>query len=367
MADENKLSLSSLLPSPNSIVNGIVGLIGAKKQRDWEEKQQQQQMDWNEQMMDKQNAFNVNMWNMQNAYNDPSAQYQRMLNSGYNPLYYGPEGAGNSSAMESAQALGYERASNVQNPLTAGVQSYLNTMQVEAQAKANVAKAKESEANADWTNAKTVTENLMRGVNFELAGLDIDLKSANIKLTENEAELVASDSVRITKECDLLDAKIQEAIVDMDVKQRSLLLQEMAFAFEKEIRTKELSLDEQRVAVQWYNANVNAILSSTQAEVNRKQSIYLDVSGEHIKAVTQTENDSRTYVVERAKWDASNSRRDYKWKPVNNTVKAVGTGVAAAGVAFSTALKAASSLAQPVTPNTSPAGSQYIESPMFYE
>lgn len=358
--------MADLISAGASVVNGALGLIGASQQRKWEEKQQDKQMQWNEMMMDKQNAFNVNMWNMSNEYNDPSNQYQRMLNSGYNPLYYGPDGTGNASAMESATALGYERASNVQNPLVAGLESALKTLQVESQARANVANARKSEADADYTTSRTITENLMRGVNFDLAGLDIDLKTSNIKLTESEAEKNSAEIVRINKECEELDVKIRESLVNMDVKQRSQSLQEMAFAFEKEIRSAELSLSEQRVAIQWYNANVNALLADSQIDVNKQHSIYLELEGEHVKAVTQTENDSRTYVVEGYKWDASNARRNYKWAPVNNTVKAVSTAVAAAGVAASAIIKAAAPV-PPSPPSNSANGIGYITSPIGYD
>lgn len=116
-------SLLGGIPMFGSIANGIASYFGAKEQRKWEEQQQASQQEWNEKMMDKENQFNVNMWNMQNEYNDPSKQYERLLNAGFNPMFYGPDGTGNAEGMSSAQALGYERASNVQNPLATGAES----------------------------------------------------------------------------------------------------------------------------------------------------------------------------------------------------------------------------------------------------
>lgn len=365
MADGN--GFWSNIPIVGSVVNGIVGAVGAKKQRKWEEQMQQQQMDWNEQMMDKQNQFNVNMWNMENAYNDPSAQKERMMAAGFNPMFYGPDGTANASSMSSAQALGYERATNVANPLQAGLSSALQTLQATSQAQANIAGAKEKEANADYLASKTVSENLMRGVNFELAGLEIDLKGADIQLTKAQADKTAADIVRINKECEQIDTQIQNTIVDMDVKQRSQYLNELAFAFQKEIQSAQLSLDEQRVAIQWYNANVNAVLANSQVEVNGKQAIYLDIQGEHIKAVTQTENDMREFKVEQATWNAKMAKREYKWKPVTETTKTVGIAVGAIGAAIGQIAKYAMPQNWNGGSSQTVAGSQYMQSPVGYE
>lgn len=118
--------LDGLLDFGASIVNGVVSAVGASKQRKWEEKQAAQQQQWNEQMMDKQNQFNVNMWNAQNEYNTPLAQKQRMEEAGYNPMYYGPDGTANAGGVSAASPLGYERATNVQNPLQAGLEGFMS-------------------------------------------------------------------------------------------------------------------------------------------------------------------------------------------------------------------------------------------------
>lgn len=105
----------------NTGMNAMFNSIEAKKQREW-----------NEQMMDKQNAWSLDMWNRTNEYNSPSAQLSRLREAGLNPLYYGLDGT-SANGLESAQPLGYERASlkGVSNPLGEGVEAYLNARSVQ--------------------------------------------------------------------------------------------------------------------------------------------------------------------------------------------------------------------------------------------
>lgn len=97
-------------------------MIGASQQRKFETAEAEKQRQWNEQMQDKANAWNLDMWNRTNDYNAPSEQIKRMREAGLNPLFYGLDGS-SASSVQSAQALGYDRASvsSFDNPLTAGV------------------------------------------------------------------------------------------------------------------------------------------------------------------------------------------------------------------------------------------------------
>lgn len=114
--------IGSSLANPIAAVAGAgINAIGAAQQRKFEASEAQKQRDWNEQMQDKANAWNLEMWNKTNEYNSPIEQVQRLRDAGLNPLYYGLDGS-SANAMQSAQALGYDRASAsaFDNPLSAG-------------------------------------------------------------------------------------------------------------------------------------------------------------------------------------------------------------------------------------------------------
>lgn len=59
----------------------------------------------NYQMFNEQNVWNKNMWDLQNEYNDPSAQIDRLVKAGINPIYgMGMMDAGNAQQLTSADA-----------------------------------------------------------------------------------------------------------------------------------------------------------------------------------------------------------------------------------------------------------------------
>lgn len=67
--------------------------------------------DWNYRMFTEQNDWNYNMWKEQNAYNDPSAQMERYLKAGVNPLWAISGGdPGNASQVSSAASAPAEVA-----------------------------------------------------------------------------------------------------------------------------------------------------------------------------------------------------------------------------------------------------------------
>lgn len=117
----------SALNMAPAAINGFFGWIGAHKQREHETALAAEQRDWNEQMQDKANAWSLDMWNKTNEYNSPTAQVERLREAGLNPLYYGLDGS-SANAIQSAQALGYDRASvaGMTNPLQAGIEGALS-------------------------------------------------------------------------------------------------------------------------------------------------------------------------------------------------------------------------------------------------
>ena len=68
-------------------------------------------------MFNMENQAAIDMWNMQNAYNDPSAQAERLLKAGYNPLMtLGSSAAGNATSAPSVGSLNSATAQPAQAP-----------------------------------------------------------------------------------------------------------------------------------------------------------------------------------------------------------------------------------------------------------
>lgn len=167
----------------DSIVNGALGLIGQGIQIDFEKQQAQQEREWNEAMMDKQNQWTLDMWNRTNEYNSPSAQRQRLEEAGLNPLYFGLDGS-SAGQVESAQALGYQRASmaGMDNPVQAGLNAMLTRAEIE-----------KTQAEAGKLGEETTTEVKRRQemqAQIDKITQDIKASIAGVKLTEAQTESV---------------------------------------------------------------------------------------------------------------------------------------------------------------------------------
>ena len=114
------------------IVGAGLGMINAALDRKQERELAEQQRNWNEQMMNTQNQFSLDMWNRTNEYNSPIQQVARLREAGLNPLYYGLDGS-SANQFQSAQALGYDRASmrGLANPVQQGLENFLATRSFE--------------------------------------------------------------------------------------------------------------------------------------------------------------------------------------------------------------------------------------------
>lgn len=300
-----------------------------KKNRAWQEQQAAIQRQWNESMYERQNAWNYEMWLKEQEYNNPSNQLQRLRDAGLNPLYYGLDGNSVGSAPMAAQPLGYERASSfaVDNPVSVGM-SAASTV---AQSTLAFASARRAEKEGDLSAEKAITEVLMRDRQYDFLGVQIDLGKSEEKVNENQARKLASEINSIEKQVQKMDADIMEAYSRIDVAQRGQKLAEDSFEFSKAIQNANLSLREKEIAVDWYNANTQRLIGDADIQLKEQQKVYVQIEGEQVKAVTQTENALRSGKVERQNIENKTAEREYKWMPVDKTVKAVGTAAGIAG------------------------------------
>lgn len=322
-----------------AIISGGTALAGAgasavaagnlnKKNRKFQQEEADKQRLWNEAMAEKQNAWNYDMWLEATEYDSPEAQVKRLREAGLNPLYYGLDGNGSQSSPTAAQPLGYERADagNWANPITTGIGAIAEL----AQAKLAEANAGRAEKEGDLAAQKAITESLLRGKQYDLLGVQIDLSKSEKEVNEKQAKKYAAEIHQVEKQVEKMDADIIETYSKIDVAQRGQKLAEDSFEFSKALSKSKLSLDEKAVAIQWYNANTQRLIGDADIALKKDQQVYLALEGDQVKAVTATEDALREGKVERQSIENKTAEREYKWMPVDKTVKAVG---AAAGIA----------------------------------
>jgi len=160
--------------------------------------QSKKQRNWSEKMTKQQNEWTLDMWNKANEYNTPLNQVQRLREAGLNPLYYGLDGS-SAGQVESAQALGYDRANmgNLENP----VGSYLD-------AKTRIAQIENIQANT----AKTKNENLTETQRREKLIADIENAKQELNNLKSQEGLTDAQRVQIEKNVSWLD-RLNEATV----------------------------------------------------------------------------------------------------------------------------------------------------------
>lgn len=193
--------------NPLALLGSAVGAVGSyftnKQRMNFEQEEAEKQRTWNEQMMDKENAWSLDMWNRTNEYNSPAAQLQRMKEAGLNPLYYGLDGS-SANGMQSAQALGYDRASapNLENPLANVSSTYM-------QGKALQKDIEMKNAQIDKIKADTAS-----------VGLDNEWKDktmeARVKAEDLKNELTKEQKAKITDERKQIAENIKKTIAETD-------------------------------------------------------------------------------------------------------------------------------------------------------
>ncbi len=191
-----------------SLAGGILGSVGSIINNQNQLKIARETNAMNRKMFDDQLAYNTEMWNKQNEYNDPLAQRQRLENAGFNPLFHGLDGTGNASGWQSATPIPAQGAS-VENPL-AGLAAGL----------AGMSDSRLKESQKENTDAKTQTENVMRGLNK-------DFKERELNQLNYEVGILRKNFENWQKTFDL-DVEHKEAVI-ADLKSQGYTRETLAF------------------------------------------------------------------------------------------------------------------------------------------
>lgn len=196
----------------------------AARTRHWQSREREASQLWQEQMMDKANQWNLDrwheandwnldQWNRENEYNSMKSQLQRANDAGVSPLAIlngADAGAAGSLETSSPESAGYGSPSapsaslpQMFNPseaiaasFTQFAKDYIKSREVNADIR-----RKEYQNNMDF--AKTLTENLQRGIDVQLGWLriegqrgmnenlkkDLEKKLADIAATNQEIQV----------------------------------------------------------------------------------------------------------------------------------------------------------------------------------
>lgn len=215
------------------LINGGLSMIGNLLNRGAERKEAQRERDWNEAMMDKQNAWSLEQWNRTNEYNSPAEQVKRMREAGLNPMYYGLDGS-SANAFQSAQALGYSRASlgSMENPFEAGIQGMMASKNLQlAQTQIEKTEAEKNQIEASTSEKKLDAEFKEKTMQYRVEGerLANDLTKEQISKIGEEKKQIVENIKKIIAETETESARkllvqAEEHLRKMEAKQIAELL-----------------------------------------------------------------------------------------------------------------------------------------------
>lgn len=266
--------INETLPS----FGGLLNVAGSIWQTSQQRKEAALQRDWNEAMMDKQNEFSLDMWNRTNEYNTPSNQLDRLKDAGLNPLFYSLDGTGNASAFQSAGVQGYN-SPDIQNPFA----SYdpLTMAQVE-----NIrADTRNKDANSDYTKSLQATEDLLRQGKFNLQGVEFNLKTENVRLTQREIDQIAQNIVESEERCKKIQADINIAWQKLDNETKLQRLEHIKVQFNQWLESQKLSQKDREIAIQVYDSETRRLVADSDIEFNDANKLLIEA-----KQATEEQN-----------------------------------------------------------------------------
>lgn len=235
MAELEKMATSALNPLAvaGNVASGIFGLVGQSMQQGFAREESEKQRDWNEAIMDKQNEWTLEQWNRTNEYNSPLEQRKRLEEAGLNPLYFGLDGS-SAGQVESAQALGYDRAAleNMKNPLQAGIEGLMASKNIQlAQSQIEKTEAEKNQIEANTDETKLDVEFKQKTMEYRVEGerLANDLTKEQISKIGEEKKQIAENIKKIIAETETeaetkLLVQAEENLRKMEAKQIAELL-----------------------------------------------------------------------------------------------------------------------------------------------
>lgn len=297
---------AGLLSAGASVANTLIT-------NNFNKKEAEKQREWNEEMMDKQNEWSLNMWNKTNEYNTPEAQVQRLRDAGLNPLYYGLDGS-SANGLESAQPLGYERASmsGMDNPVAAGLGAYTQMKSLQKDIELKNAQIDKLGAETENTKLDNTFKERIMDAKVEEQQLENDIKRGQVKINEQELANKIQENKKL-----IAETKNEEERTGLIIAEKMLTKAQEAKTNEErativalrpyEIRLKEAQTDAQKAA---------AAASYASAAINQGllDAGYCDSIVDQIVAQTEA---SRS--VKKSN-DAQKALNDFKLSIRNGTV-----------------------------------------------
>lgn len=316
----------------NSLLNGFTGaaLTGAQNEAN-EFSAQQASIDrqFQSEEATKARQFQLDFYNQ---FQSPQAMVSQYKAAGINPAMVANYGGGSSISPPMASG---DSASSVQPTQSSGLIQMLSALtsvaDLKSQMKLRGAQAKDLNASATLKESQTIAQNTNNKYIEAMNNLSIESKRTEIEanlqsVKESISRVKVNDST-----IDLNDIKIKLYGSEAD-------LNAVKYAVEN------INLEKANISLRYFDEVQQANLDFTRASSNAQRAYAAQaLSDAKLNALYHMKEDG---LIEQGYYDTmvKQAKRDFKWTPINNLIKNVGTvvlgaaGVASAGASISNAV-----------------------------
>lgn len=272
--------------NPTNLITGALGAISGASSAAINAKQQAANRDLQYKMFQEQNAFNAEQaqlsyernrdewnrqFNLQNSYNDPSSQFQRYLNAGFNP--YMSLGSFNNAASASAQGSSPATSASFpgnnmypNNPVSDFLQGLNSSMQTSLSVLDALKGQNTFSSYVDALNSKNNRDSLYNDLDIDMFGLKREsmeqlLKSQNAKNSYDQSYY----TIKLSGVPDIVANELAQLITQTNI------LRETA-------NDKFYSANERRLAYEYLNEtfNIRKKILYKQFDLNKAQIRQID-------------------------------------------------------------------------------------------
>lgn len=254
--------------------------------------------EYNYRMFSEQNQWNLDQWNRENAYNDPSAQVERYIKAGINPLWaLGNGDPGAAQHLESASAQPAEvakmepwrvnpefdpylaqhvanintAANNLVNGLQGFAQLGLQAQDVETRARVGTTQAELNRASAVEKKASAVGREIENAWNLDTFGVRAKAESQKLHNMEEQYNNMKADTsekeakrLEIDAHRDLIREQTNAVIAGIRQRDRELMIQQQSVGVQQQsvdVQRSRYELESERFSKELQKWNNEALLT----------------------------------------------------------------------------------------------------------
>lgn len=250
---------SSLIQAGSSLLNGVLGWFSNKSTNKSNLQIARETNQANKEINQSQLDYNWDMWHAQNNYNRPSEQRQRLIDAGLNPIYYGLDGnsAGSAPAFN---PIGAQQSS----PMQAYDFNALSDIGLKlAQIENLQADSDNKQGQSELARVRSETERQLRTGQLVIQGQQIQLNIDQHQLNVSNNNKLVNETLAIQQSVDESSARIDNIRSEITNREFDQKIRSAYYQLDDLYKKGMLSLQEQQLAVSWFDAQTNRQNAST--------------------------------------------------------------------------------------------------------